>query len=73
MAENELNDLEWQNPANWFAGWFYHSRVDTRTWVLKRVPALGDTINFARPAGLAIAIAIPTLITALIVTAALGH
>lgn len=73
MVEREVNDLEWENRANWFAGWFYHSWLDTRTWVPKRVPAFGDTINFARPLGLAIAIAIPTLIAALIVTASLGY
>jgi uncharacterized membrane protein len=73
MADDNLNDSEWQNPNNWFAGWFYHSPLDTRTWVPKRVPGLGITINFARPAGLAIALAIPFLIAAFIVTAYLGY
>ncbi len=73
MAEDHLNDSEWENPANWFAGWFYHSHLDTRTLVPKPVPGFGATINFSRPGGLAIAIAIPMLIVALIVTAWLGY
>ncbi|MGH7602434.1 MAG: DUF5808 domain-containing protein [Gemmatimonadaceae bacterium] len=73
MAEDSVNDSEWENPANWFGGWFYHSQLDTRTLVPKRVPGFGVTINLARPGGLAIAIAIPILIAALIVTAWQGY
>ena len=73
MAEGNLNDSEWENPANWFAGLFYHSHLDTRTLVPKRDPGFGVTINFSRPGGLAIAIAIPMLIAALIVTKWLRH
>ncbi len=73
MAEDYLNDSEWENPANWFGGWFYHSQLDTRTFVPKRVPGLGVTINFSRPGGIAIGIAIPALIVALIVSEWLRH
>jgi uncharacterized membrane protein len=73
MAEDSLNDSEWENPANWFGGWFYHSQLDTRTFVPKRVPGFGVTINLSRPGGLAIAIAIPVLIAALIITAWRGY
>ncbi|MCA1841274.1 MAG: DUF5808 domain-containing protein [Actinobacteria bacterium] len=73
MQQERINESEWGNPANWWAGLIYHSRRDDRVWVPKRSPSLGDTINLGRPLGLAIALAIPTLIIAFIVTAALGY
>ena len=51
MSQVEIDDAEWQNPANWRAGVFYFSRRDSRSFVPKRNPALGVTVNFARPAG----------------------
>jgi len=67
--EDSLNDSEWENPANWFGGLFYHSSRDTRTLVPKRDPGFGVTINFARPGGLAIGLAIVFGIVAVIVIA----
>jgi uncharacterized membrane protein len=50
MRQTELDDAEWENPDNWHAG-LYFSRRDSRSFVPKRNPVLGATINFARPAG----------------------
>jgi uncharacterized membrane protein len=50
MRQTEIDDVEWANPANWRAG-FYFSRRDSRSFVPKRNSTLGATINFARPAG----------------------
>jgi len=49
MDNHELmNQQEWERPENW-TGWLgvYRSPRDTRTWVPKRNPALGWTLNFA--------------------------
>ncbi|MCS5591322.1 MAG: DUF5808 domain-containing protein [Gammaproteobacteria bacterium] len=53
MAEGQkkLNQNEWKNPANWGGPiWFsiYFSKKDSRTWVPKRVPWTGFTLNLAR-------------------------
>lgn len=53
MSQTEIDDAEWQNPANWRAGTFYFSRRDSRSFVPKRHRLLGTTINFAKPAGVA--------------------
>lgn len=50
MRQTQIDDAEWENPANWHAG-FYFSRRDSRSFVPKRNPNFGATINFARPAG----------------------
>jgi uncharacterized membrane protein len=50
MSQVEIDDAEWENPANWHAG-FYFSRRDSRSFVPKRRQAIGATVNFARPAG----------------------
>jgi uncharacterized membrane protein len=68
-----INESEWNNPNNWWGGLLYHSQLDDRIWVPKRSPAFGTTINLGRRMGLAIAIAIPALIIALIVRAAFGY
>jgi uncharacterized membrane protein len=49
--QEEIDAEEWANPANWrgWLGW-YRSRRDSRTWVPKRNPGLGWTLNFARSA-----------------------
>ncbi len=73
MSQDNENESEWENPANWWRGLIYHSQRDNRIWVPKRIPSFGETINLGRPLGLAIAVAIPVLIAALIVTAALGY
>jgi uncharacterized membrane protein len=48
-SQEEIDAEEWANPANW-GGWFgsYRSKRDSRTWVPKRNPDLGSTLNFAR-------------------------
>ncbi len=57
MAEDSFNDAEWENPANWWGGFFYHSSLDTRALVPQRT-GFGVTLNLARPAGLAIGLAV---------------
>jgi uncharacterized membrane protein len=69
--QDSLNESEWHNAANWWWGILYHSQLDDRIWVPKRSPSFGLTINLARPFGLAIGLAIPVALVALIVTAAL--
>ena len=46
----EINEVEWQNPANWH-GPVYFSRRDSRGFVPNRKRGIGPAINFARPAG----------------------
>ena len=70
MTEDAVNDAEWENPANWYAGFFYHSSRDTRVLVPQRGTGLGVTLNLSRPAGLAIGLAIAFGIVALIIAAA---
>lgn len=55
MTQAEIDDAEWNNPANWHGGpmGIYYSRVDSRAFVPKRNPMFGVTINFARPLGVA--------------------
>jgi uncharacterized membrane protein len=69
--QDGVNESEWEDPANWWAGLLYHSQRDDRVWVPKQPPSFGATINLGRPLGLAIALAIPVLVIGLIVTAAL--
>jgi uncharacterized membrane protein len=53
MTQDEINRAEWENPANWSDSvvGIYFSKRDTRTWVPKRVPAFGWTLNLAHSAG----------------------
>ena len=57
MDQNEINQAEWENPANWTAGskWLcvYFSHKDSRTWVPKRIPWMGSTLNLGKPRGVA--------------------
>lgn len=50
MASQDPNQREWENPANWSGGVFgiYRSDRDSRTWVPKRNPRMGWTLNFSR-------------------------
>jgi len=54
MNQQEINQSEWENPANWTAGskmfCVYFSHKDSRTWVPKPSPWMGDTLNRAKPA-----------------------
>lgn len=52
MDQSSINQAEWQNPDNWSGG-FYFSKRDSRTWVPKKIPAMGWTINIGTPAGAA--------------------
>jgi len=53
MDQQQINRQEWENPLNWSGPvWVgvYRSRRDSRTWVPKRLPAMGWTLNFGRRA-----------------------
>ena len=54
MPQSEIDDAEWRNASNWHGGWLgvYYSRVDSRSFVPKRNPIMGFTINFARTGGI---------------------
>ena len=54
MTQREIDDAEWGNPANWHGGFLgvYYSQRDSRSFVPKRNPIMGVTINFARPGGI---------------------
>ena len=71
--QDGLNESEWEDPTNWWAGQLYYSERDDLVWVPKQRPSFGATINLGRPLGLAIALAIPLLVIGLIVIAALGR
>ncbi len=69
--QDGVNESEWQDPANWWAGLLYYSPRDDRVFVPKQVPSFGATINLGRPVGLAIVLAIPVLLIGLVVAAVL--
>jgi uncharacterized membrane protein len=71
--EDEINDSEWKNADNWTGALIYHSRVDRRIIVPKRVSRFGYTINLGRPIGLAFAIALVAVLLGIIITSAIGH
>ena len=72
MSQSEIDDAEWRNPSNWHGGWLgvYHSRADSRSFVPKRNPIMGFTINFARPGGIAFLVLILGFAIALIAVGA---
>ena len=55
IVQEETNSIEWENPSNWTSGfkWFsvYPNHGGPRTWVPKRNPKLGWTLNLANPEG----------------------
>lgn len=55
MNQEEINKAEWQNPDNWTLGsrllCVYFSHKDSRTWVPKRIPWMGYTLNLGKPSG----------------------
>ncbi len=57
MNQHEINKREWENPDNWSKGskfmCVYFSHKDSRTWVPKRIPSMGSTMNLAKQAGVA--------------------
>jgi uncharacterized membrane protein len=71
--QDSVNDAEWENPANWWGGLLYHSLRDDRVVVPKRAPLAGVTFNLAKPLGLAIILAIPVVLIALVIRAILRH
>jgi uncharacterized membrane protein len=50
-SADPANIAEWENPRNWSAGLFYHSRADSRILVPKRLGGFGYTVNLGHPAG----------------------
>ena len=49
--QQAINDREWHTDQNWSRLGVYASPADSRTWVPKRTPSLGWTINVSRAAG----------------------
>ena len=48
-TQDEINQAEWKNPDNWTT--IYFSKKDSRTWVPKKNPSHGSTINFGSVSG----------------------
>jgi uncharacterized membrane protein len=48
-SQDQLNQAEWEAPDNWSS--IYFSKKDNRTFVPKRNPKHGTTINFATRSG----------------------
>jgi uncharacterized membrane protein len=48
-AQDEINKSEWENGDNWTT--IYFSKKDSRSWVPKKNPKHGWTINFGSPSG----------------------
>jgi uncharacterized membrane protein len=71
--EDEINDSEWRNADNWAGALIYHSRLDRRIIVPKRVSRFGYTINLGHPIGLAITIALVAVLLGIVITSAIGH
>lgn len=54
MDQQQINRSEWEDQRNWSGPiWLgvYFSKNDTRTWVPKRIPGMGWTINVGRSSG----------------------
>jgi len=54
INQESINNEEWSNPENWGGpDWMavYFSKKDSRTWVPKKIPAMGWTINLAQASG----------------------
>jgi len=48
--QQAINDSEWRRDENWsWAG--YSCAADSRTWLPKRIPAMGWSVNLAHTAG----------------------
>ena len=54
-TQADLDRVEWEKPENWTTGskWFciYFSHADSRTFVPKRIPSHGWTLNLAKRSG----------------------
>ena len=70
MNQDEINQADWENPDNWTKGsklmCVHFSHKDSRTWVPKRIPWMGVTMNLGKVAGVAwltgFLVSIPALI-----------
>lgn len=54
MTQKEINEVAWKNPENWKGpDWraIYVSKKDTRSWVRKKIPWMGWTLNLGRTSG----------------------
>jgi uncharacterized membrane protein len=58
---NEENEYH-NNPGNWKLGIFYFNPKDKRVFVLKRLPGMGLTINFANPYSILVILGLIALI-----------
>jgi hypothetical protein len=79
MTQDETNRGEWENPDNWGGpDWMaiYFSKRDTRTWVPKKLPWMGWTLNLGRDAGvrwlIGILVGLPTLMVGIALAMALA-
>ena len=72
MKQDDINDMEWRNPANWSGRGplaLYSSKRDTRFLVPKAAPGLGLTLNCGHPACVQVmigAVVIPLVLAAAI-------
>ena len=48
-TQDATNKAEWENSDNWSS--IYFSKKDSRTWVAKKNPKHGWTINFGSSSG----------------------
>ena len=74
-TDNERDEAEWHNPANWHGGplGIYFSRRDSRSFVPKRIPAMGVTINFAHKEGVAVLLGLVGFVVLLAVLTSNTH
>jgi uncharacterized membrane protein len=61
MKQDDINEIEWRNPANWT--WrgplgLYASTRDSRLLVPKASPWMGWTVNFGHPGWVRMLVAI---------------
>ena len=64
MEQNNQHD-ESRNPKHWRGGLLYFNPLDPRTFVPKRNPILGITLNFAKPQAYFIVLVVIAFITTL--------
>jgi uncharacterized membrane protein len=69
ISTDPVNASQWENPRNWSGGVFYHSRLDTRILVPKRLRGFGYTVNLAHSGG---RIVLAILVGAALIAMALG-
>lgn len=80
ITRNEADRAEWEKAENWTSGskWLsvYFSHGDSRTWVPKRIPAHGWTLNLAKPGAVAwligFLVGLPSLFVAITIAICAG-